>query len=510
MKRTLLALLAAVVSVSAPAAVRGATTGTSAEAAALLAKHHAYVGWASGDGVVKTLRETGSIGSGGTKLRMLRYGVAFRETLEDQNGIENDNGFTGSVFWTTNVNGFTIRPVGESVRARIDDQALYGELTGQFAGTVLRHETVDGADTVVIRLTHAVAFPMDVYVDPATGAYKRVVEDPGGKYEDVINGIQYTEVQGKRFISAWHHRNSTSVRHFDKIEVNPEIAADALRPPAQSATWTFGEGGVPVELSETNFPRVFVDLMVNGVKGHFILDTGASGIVITEAFAHRVGAKHIERARINGIGGSVAANLIRIDSLGVGGSTLHNVVLRSGLREGGFGDNVIGLIGFDLLAGAVVELDFDRKILEVMDPAKVAPDQNRGIVLHPDLTTYHIRVPMQLNDKYDVIATLDSGNPINVLFSKDLIYQNHIAFLVDPMQLGSTRRGGGVGANYEVERCGKLTSLKLGPIEYKPVPACDSEYMGRNEVLVGLDFMKSFNFVFDYPDGIVLLMPRKR
>jgi hypothetical protein len=82
-------------------------------------------------------------------------------------------------------------------------------------------------------------------------------------------------------------------------------------------------------------------------------------------------------------------------------------------------------------------------------------------------------------------------------------------FLVDPNTLGSTRYGGGVGSGYEIEQCGKLSSLQLGPIVYKPVPACDSDYESRNEILVGLDFMKAFNYVFDYPDGIIVMIPRK-
>jgi hypothetical protein len=33
--------------------------------------------------------------------------------------------------------------------------------------------------------------------------------------------------------------------------------------------------------------------------------------------------------------------------------------------------------------------------------------------------------------------------------------------------------------------------------------------MSRNDILVGLDFMKAFNYVFDYPDGIIVMIPRK-
>ena len=478
-----------------------------------MAKHASYVGWHAGDGVVKTLREAGQVTVGTSsvaRIRMLRFGIAFRETTEDARGLENDAGFTGNVFWTSNSNGFTIRPIGEVARYLVDDQSLFGELTGAYTPALLRHEAVDGADTAVLRLTHSVGYPLDVYVDLATGAYKRAVIDPGGKYEEIINGLRYTEVAGKRFISAWHYGNSKRINEYAKIELNPDVAADELRPPAQTATWTFGAESVPVELKEGPFPRIFIEATMNGVKGKFVFDTGASSTVVVDSFARRAAAKRIGETRIGGIGGSAAANLFRIDSLGVGRSTLHNLVITSGLDEQWFEqEQVVGLLGFDLLAGAVVELDLDAKTMRVLDPANVAPDINHGVVLRPDLTTHHIRVPMQINGKVDVIATLDSGNPINVLFSKDLINRDRLAFLVDPGTIGSTRYGGGIGSGYEIEHCGKLSSLTLGPIEYKPVPACDSEAFARNEILVGLDFMKAFNYVFSYPDGIVVLTPRK-
>ena len=481
------------------------------DAAALLAKHHAYVGWSSGDGVVKTLRQSGqSSGTRPVQFRVLRYGFAYRETWRDTRGFERDGGFTGNVFWTTSANGFTIRPIGDVARYLIDEQAVFGELSGNYTATALRHEQVDGVDTAVLRLKHSVAYPMDVYVDPASGAFKRVVIDPDGRYQTTINGIQYTEQGGKRFMTAWRFGHSTYTWQVEKTEVNPDVAADALRPPPAGATWAFGEGSLPIVLDNKEFPRIYVDATMNGVKGRFILDTGAAGTLITDDYARRIGAKRVTSTRVGGIGGSIAATLFRVDALGVGGSTLHNLLVSSGMPDN-FGDNekIVGLLGFDLLAGAIIELDLDAKTLHVMDPGKVAPDMSRGLVLHPDLTTQHIRVPMQLNGKIDVIATLDSGNPINVLFSKELIHQNRVSLLVDPTQLGSTRYGGGIGNNYTIERCGILSSLNLGPIEYRPVPACDSDSMEGNEILVGLDFMKSFNYVFDYPDGIVLLMKRK-
>ncbi len=493
-------------------AASGAPAPVDPAAVALIAKHQAYVGWHAGDGIVKTLRESGTVTRDGKergKLEYLRYGLAHRSHWTDRNGLERDEGFTGSLYWTSNVNGFTVRPVGEVARYLFDIDMLTGELSGNLTPAILKHVTVDGADTTVVRLTSEIGLPMEVYVDAASGAYKRVVIDPDGKYELIYNGIAYTEVGGKRFMSTWHYDDSKSVETYSKVEPDANIAADDLHPPKQTATWTFGEGTAHVELTRNTFPRIFIDATMNGEKARFILDTGAAGTVLTDSFARKVGAKRFGATSIGGIGGSVTANLFRVDSIGVGGSTLHNVIVTSGIAEEWMQrEGVAGLIGFDLLGGAIVDLDLDAKTLNVLDPSRMEPDQTKGLVVHADLSDHHIRVPMKLNGKYDVIATLDSGNPLNVLFSTDLITRDHLVFMVDPMQLGSTRYGGGVGG-YEIEHCGRLGSLDLGPVTYRPVPACDSSYGSHNEILVGLDFMKNFNYVFSYPDGIIVMIPRK-
>lgn len=482
-------------------------------AGALLAKHKAYVGWAIGDGVVKTLRAQGhGVRDGKTTatLSELRYGVAYRDTYAATDGLERNDGFTGSLFWTSNQNGFTVRGIGEIVRYLADEQALFGERVSDYPGTVVRHEAVEGVDTVLVHVTPQVGFPMNVWVDPATGAYKRAVIDPDGKYETTFNGLGYTEASGMRFLTSWRYGRSRTSYAYDKIEVNPAIEPDALRPPPQIATWSFGEGTTPVELTKDAFPRLMIDATMNGIKGKFILDTGAGATALTDSFARRIGAKRAGSTQIDGIAGSSAAGVYTIATTTIGPATLHDLHAISGIVEDSFKEEgAVGLIGFDMLAGAIVELDLDRGTLRIMDPKLVQPDESRGMVVHADLSDHHIRVPMKLNGKYDVIATLDSGNPLNVLFSRDLIEREHLVFFVDPGQLGSTRYGGGVTSGEEIEHCGRLNSLSLGPVVYQPVPACDSPSFGRNEILVGLDFMKAFNYVFDYPDGIIVMSPRK-
>lgn len=178
------------------------------------------------------------------------------------------DGFTGSVYWTSSQNGFTLRPVGEIARYLYDEAAAFGELTGMFTPQLLRTGVqVDGAEASVLRLTSPIGYPIDVYVDPQTGAYRRIVIDPDGKYASVIDGIAYTTIGSRRFISAWHDETSTSTYTYTSIEPNAAPDADELRPPKQIASWTFGAEPAKIESTDGNVPRIDVDASDRSTTG---------------------------------------------------------------------------------------------------------------------------------------------------------------------------------------------------------------------------------------------------
>ncbi len=54
-----------------------------------------------------------------------------------------------------------------------------------------------------------------------------------------------------------------------------------------------------------------------------------------------------------------------------------------------------------------------------------------------------------------------------------------------------------------------INAIVMGPVRFMPHSACDTTDFAPNEILVGLDFMHAFNYVFDYPDGIIVMTPRK-
>ena len=490
---------------------RGATAAD--DAAALLAKHKAYAGWQAGDGAIASLRESGTITLDGRvvgTIAALHRGPVFREALSRGAGRSFEDGFTGRVLWSSNQNGFTVQTIGDAARYVYTESALFGEGLTALPATVLRSETIDGTPVTWVRVAPEVGVVAELAIDPASGTLKRAVLDPNGKYETRLDVLGYTDVgNGKRVMSSWRYTGGKSVYAYTTVEANKPVTDAELHPPKQTATWTFDSavGTVPVELTKY---RILFDATVNGIKGKFILDTGASGIAFTDTFARRAGAKRLGQSEISGIGGNATANLYKVDTIAFGRSVLHDVIIFTGLDERGSSESEIGgLIGFDLLAGAIVEMDLDAKTLRIMDPTKVQPDTSRGLVVHVDLNDGTPHVGMTVGGRVPVLATLDSGNPLHVLFSQSLVSRDRVSFFSDPNSLASLPvQIYGVNGN-ETVHCGQLQSLELGPVVYRPVPACASLSMAHNDVLVGLDFIRAFNVVFDYPDGYMLMMPRK-
>ena len=488
--------------------------GAADDAAALLAKHKAYAGWQAGDGAIASLRESGTVTLDGRAIAVIRAvsrGPVFRESYVRAAGGTFDDGFTGRVLWSSNQNGFTVQTIGEAARFRYTLSALFGQGLTSLPGSIARTEMLDGTLVTWVRVAPEVGVAAELAIDPATGNLKRAVLDPNGKYETRLDVLGYTDVGGgKRVLSSWRYTGTKSVHAYTTIEANKPVTDDELHPPKQTATWTFDPavGTVPVELTKD---RIYVYATVNGVRGKFVLDTGAGTIAFTDSFARRAGAKRIGADTVTGIGGSATANLYKADTIAFGANVLHDVIIYTGLDERGSSESdVVGLIGFDLLAGAIVELDLDGKILRIMDPAKVQPDASKGMVVRVDLADGTPRVAMTVGGRVPVLATLDSGNPMHVLFSQSLVSRDRVSFFTDPTSLLSLVQVQIYGVNgNETVRCGQLQSLELGPVVYRPVPACASPSMSHNDVLVGLDFIRAFNVVFDYPDGYLLMMPRK-
>ncbi len=483
------------------------------DAASLLAKHKAFAGWSFGDGTYKALVTEWTVTDkkdGKVRERFTERAVGAIERTDyklEPSGEEEHDGFTGKLYWGSYESGFTTRIVGDAAKFFVARNLVFEEAATGTNGTFEGVRSIDGKSYPVVRVKIDASLPVDLFIDES-GAYRRFIIDPNGAYEATYDVLETSEpLAGKKIISKYlaFHRTYS----LEKATANVTIANEDLRPPPPSASWTFGSGD-PIPIKVT--PRsMFLTATVNGVEGHFILDTGAGGIVLNAPFAARAHVEVIRPTAAVGIGGELKLEIARIKTFKIGDNTLSNaIVATSALDLDGeeTGEGRDGLVGYGLLSGAIVDLSLDDGTLTLYDPAKVQPDTRAGIPLLVDLSTGVPMVSMKLNDRVDVRATLDSGNPGDVLFDRDLVLKHGVRFMTTG--LGFVE---GLGGSTDVE-CGRLQSLRLGPILYLAPPACMGYAVygssgSDRDVLVGFDLLKNFNIVFDYPEATFVLQRRK-
>ncbi len=497
--------------VAAVGAVFCAPAVPDTQAAALLAKHRAFVGWQLGDRSFRTLRLARvHVGDGAAILQRAieyRVGIIYRNhyVFPRRADAVEDSGFTGTVFWSTNDNGFTTPIYGELAKFRLTYALLMNEGTTVLDGAAGAPVSVDGVQAQSVRLDVPHADPIEVDVDPATGAYLRAVIDPGGDRETTIRILSYAAVfAGKRMIGSFRIVDTPGTYTYTKIEPNVPIADGDLHPPPARAGWTFANPKpFPIEVTAQ---RVLVDAKVNGVKGRFILDTGANAIFLNRAFADRA---RVTKLNVNGITvglyGAEPSDTRRADAIEIGGNVLSNVVVEapdfnSADYRGLDRQNYDGLLGYDVFAGARVSIDFQAQAMTIADPAASQRDPT-GIGILTDTSNWIPTIPMTLNRSIAVNAMLDTGNPSAIVFGPDLLYKYHLRMA----------RNIGVRAGMGSVECGNIDTLQIGPITYYGEMACklDTNLVTGRRILVGLDFLRHFTVVFDYPRGRLFLQPQR-
>lgn len=531
--RALFTMLAAVLLVPAAQPLAAAAAD---DAAAVLARHAAYVG--QPPGLVLTYRYE-SAGTPTAAPAATGEDAAFPAPLQTSyrrgplhrdvtsfSGVTQQNGFTGRAFWSANENGYTVVERDDTARYRLTENLVDGDLLST-AGVEARSRgarEVDGVATDVVRITPPGGIPAEVAFDHATGAYVEITYDPDNRYErSVVHVDGYTEAApGIRVPSGYHAGRYGKWRlseHAVRVPGN-----DELNGPAPSATWTFAPGdSVPIEVVEHQTPYAFqprgqavhVRASLNGHPGTFLLDSGASNVVVYRPYADKLGLTMLGKSGFSGInGGFVAARFARAGSLTVGKSTLSNVVVR--VAKGDFGEGIDGILGYDFLAGALVDVDTANGTLQLLDPAAFQPTVGPGAYAFPlDLATLTPEIALRVGHTA-TRAVIDSGDDFLMVLSDDLKTSHRLISLDDSISLGGRAAMDYTISFYGVDgpanvpaRCSRLNEIAVGPYRYENVETCfaSAKVFGADGGLIGFDFLRHFNWTFDYPEAKLVLTP---
>lgn len=483
-------VLAALV-VTTPNASAAADAPTDAKAQALLAKHREYVGWQLYDGTFRSMRVFSSVtdekGKKTADITESIVGVIFHETYTslDRDEITWHQGYTGSIFWQSLTSGFTTPVYGASAKEMASYTMLIQEGTSGLPGKFLGQKTIDGKQVSLVRVALKNGDPIDLYIDPSTGAYVQATIDPDGPNDTTYHIVSYDDLEpGKKIIGSYRIDDDKSLYTNTRFEPNATVTDEELHPPAPTASWQFTSAdAVPIRLT---YDRILVDATVNGVKGTFIFDTGSDAIRLDDRFADRAHVETLKgKSTSLSLYGTSKEQVRRIADMDFGNASLHNVLAYSedfehydyrGLDAKGYA----GLVGYDFLAGAIVKLDVYDSKMTILDP-NTDLSSLQSLPINLDLSDGELTVPMTLDHTATINAILDTGNPGSILFSYDLV-KKHWPF--------------------------NPHTLTLGPIQYT-IGSWESCCFSETYALLGYDFLKHFDFVFDYPHGRMFISPNK-
>jgi len=312
----------------------------------------------------ETIVTTSSDGTATTEQHLVRG--ADERTIDDSPPFHAESGIVHGEHWLQDENGVTL-----------DDRADPGRANKEtFTTTVTRARAPAGA--YAIATLNAKGWGRKEYVDPATWHVLRreriiATGTVATTYDDVRDD------QGRAFAHRWHVDNAIAQTTSDSrvTEYVPGTVSDAEleRPASRRTLVTFPDGVTSVDLDADFAEHLYVPVHVGGTDVEFVLDSGASGIVVDANVARRAGLKlygehtHVVAGRAS-YARAVAPEL-RVGSLAMRDVMVGVIPLgwtgRRGARIG-------GLLGFDFLAQLGVTVDYEhRRVTVVPGSAYAAP-----------------------------------------------------------------------------------------------------------------------------------------
>jgi predicted aspartyl protease len=448
-------------------------------------------------------------GTRGTEIE-IRSGDDYR--VDVTNGpFSSAHGTSGGVSWQQNENG-------ETVLTAYDSEHEGDERTDEAIETTLVHETLPDDRYVIQRLT-ALGNGIKDYVDPATWQIVRhVATSPIGTR--IVTFDDFRTTAG--FVRPWHwtvsdgHPENDAEYRIASIE-NTAVATAALAVPKPRRTlveFPAGANSVTLPAQLDHDRRRFVVRVTIGKRGlDFMLDTGASRIVIDRDVARELGLTEyaVYSNAINA--GRYTGTRSIVPSMAIGPLELHDVVIDTIPHVGGDTGpyRIVGLLGFDFLEDVCMKLDYQLGVATAYAPAAfVAPTNTGTIGLDVRLGSHQPETNVSINGAPGKRFVLDTGGA-GVVLIDDYFRRLHPAAVVDAGN-GDARSETmlGLGGTFETKLY-KIASMTVGSETfnnfYANVVTTSTAYTGNQDGLIGPDFFELFTVYTDFPRRKMYLVP---
>lgn len=272
---------------------------------------------------------------------------------------------------------------------------------------------------------------------------------------------------------------------------------------------------IPFELKGNH---LFIKVKVNNSDDlQFVFDTGAGGTSINSRVAEALKLTSSKTKVSKGASGEFQLNIIKNNLITLNDISIKKVSLASAPLlhlEKVIGENIDGIIGYDLLKKYVVKINYDTSEIELYTSRgyKYTGNGERIKIGLGKVPTAMTKINLGDGNYLDAEFILDNGASLAIGFCTPYAKRNQLKTSVGKTYKIKSR---GFSSNISVVDVGRLNELKVRDFQFSDIPV--RIYETKSGVLahegiagiIGNEILKRFNITFDYKRKVCYWEPNK-
>jgi hypothetical protein len=419
--------------------------------------------------------------------------------------------------WTMDANGQVVIDQGIHHELQIDSAALR---------SAIAHGNAPG-----VALLGRIAQPVDAYVlqvNPPKGVFEYLYIDAQSlrlaakvlRYSNRSERFVYDDYRTTAGVAQpWHthewiedRRANSEVAgheidwHVAGIQVGGNVDPHLLAVPQSAALASLAQPRLTLPAKILG-DRIIVTARLGVRAVNLQLDSGADGVFIDDAI-------------IRALGYPITSDRAVIPSLTIGNLSMRDVHVTAQPYEAiaNDGSPVAGLIGFDLINGVVLHVDYAGGSVEAIDPQSFSPPAGA------------VAIPIALDDQVPAVEIgvgsdeslrflIDTGADDSILFAR-FARDDAGALLQGGIVAETEAASPFLGTSYGVGGAVKFQSVEAGPLSvaawhfaawpFDLVEDPRAFDLEDYEGILGQDFLRYYDVYFDYPHSRIWLAPNSR
>lgn len=467
--------------------------------------------WSAPDAVLEGRGQARASGADGKLVLVLAADGSFRQELSSR--LPDAAGFDGKVAWTRDRTGLErVVELEEADRLELVAWVLSGYwLESPRVETSLAPDSTHELPRLLLRLS-GTPLEMTLGLDPETALPTDLVQEGDAGTRRWSFG-EWRESGGRRLPHRWTFEEESLADRYEIATWRPIPAGEArFHPTLAPVRDVHFDETIEAELEVTRMPsgHLLVEPLLEGeFLGAFVFDTGAGISVIDRRVADELLLETLGTTTAVGVAGSTTTAYRRGGTFQLGPVTIENPVygdLDLAFLQSAFGRKVVGIVGFDLLARCVAELEPGTPRIALFDPERytLSGGNWQDLVLHEN----HACTRARFEGEREGLFRIDTGASGTVTFHAPAVTA---LGLLEGRELAAGSSGG-VGGSASAPT-GRLAWFELAGHRFENPSVSFSQaesgaftdrYTTGN---LGQGFLAPFRIVLDYRHDRLAFVP---